>query len=72
MLDRIVRFSLNNRGAVLFFTLVTIVAGIASFRSLTIEAFPDPTDTQVSVITLFEGQPAEEVERQIEIGRAHV
>jgi cobalt-zinc-cadmium resistance protein CzcA len=65
MFERIVRFSLANRGAVLFFTLVVVVAGIYSFRGLTIEAFPDPTDTQVNVITLYPGQPTEEVERQI-------
>src|SRR5260221_10368812 len=65
MLDRLVAFSLRNRAAVLFFTAVVAVWGWFSFRGLTIEAFPDPTDTQVNVITLFPGQPAEEVERQI-------
>jgi len=65
MFERIVRFSLANRGAVLFFTVVVVVAGLHAFRSLTIEAFPDPTDTQVTVITLYPGQPTEEVERQI-------
>ena len=65
MFERVVAFSLRSRGAVLFFTLVVVVAGISAFRGLTIEAFPDPTDTQVSVITLFNGQPSEEVERQI-------
>lgn len=65
MFERIVAFSLRNRGAVIFFTLVVVVAGVAAFRALTIEAFPDPTDTQVSVISLFPGQPSEEVERQI-------
>src|SRR5207244_468469 len=34
---------------------------------LTIEAFPDPTDTQVNIITLYPGQPAEELERQVSI-----
>jgi cobalt-zinc-cadmium resistance protein CzcA len=63
--DRIVELSLRNRTAVVFFSLVVVVAGSAAFRSLTIEAFPDPTDTQVNVITLFSGQPTEEVERQI-------
>src|SRR6478672_6795386 len=65
MFERIVRFSLANRGAVLFFTIVVVVAGVHAFRALTIEAFPDPTDTQVTVITLYPGQPTEEVERQI-------
>jgi cobalt-zinc-cadmium resistance protein CzcA len=63
--ERIVDLSLKNRTAVLFFTIVVAIAGFASFRGLTIEAFPDPTDTQVNVITLFPGQPTEEVERQI-------
>ena len=65
MFDRIVQFSLRNRAAVVFFSVVVCVAGIYSFQALTIEAFPDPTDTQVNVITLFSGQPTEEVERQI-------
>lgn len=65
MFEHIVNFSLRNRTAVLFFTAVVIVGGVFAFRGLTIEAFPDPTDTQVNVITLFPGQPSEEVERQI-------
>jgi cobalt-zinc-cadmium resistance protein CzcA len=65
MFERLVAFSLHNRAAVVLFALVTLVLGGWSFRQLTIEAFPDPTDTQVNVITLFEGQPTEEVERQI-------
>src|SRR5262245_9158055 len=65
MLDRLVSFSLRNRAAVVAFTLIVAVWGWVSFRTLTIEAFPDPTDTQVNVITVFPGQPAEEVERQI-------
>ena len=43
MFDRIVDFSLRNKGAVLFLTLVVAVTGYAAFRDLTIEAFPDPT-----------------------------
>jgi cobalt-zinc-cadmium resistance protein CzcA len=65
MIERIVQFSLRNRTAVLFFSLVVAMGGVSAFRGLTIEAFPDPTDTQVNVITLFPGQPTEEVERQI-------
>ncbi len=65
MFEHIVQFSLRNRAAVLFFTAVVVVGGLFAFRGLTIEAFPDPTDTQVNVITIFPGQPSEEVERQI-------
>jgi len=65
MFERIVTFALHNRGSVLFFTAVAAVWGYLAFSGLTVEAFPDPTDTQVNVITLFSGQPTEEVERQI-------
>src|SRR6478609_1288689 len=65
MFDHIVAFSLRNRAAVVFFTLLVVAWGYVSFRNLTIEAFPDPTDTQVNVITLYPGQPSEEVERQL-------
>jgi cobalt-zinc-cadmium resistance protein CzcA len=65
MLDRILALSLRNRAAVLLFAAIVSVAGIVAFRGLTVEAFPDPTDTQVNVITLVPGQPAEEMERQV-------
>ena len=42
MFERLVRFSLANRGAVLFFTLVVVVAGVYAFRELTIEANSRP------------------------------
>jgi len=38
-----------------------------AFRSLPIEAFPDVTDVQVTVITLFPGHAPEEVEKQITV-----
>lgn len=65
MFEQLLAFSLKNRMAVIFFALVVAALGAWSFRELTIEAFPDPTDTQVNVITIFDGQPTEEVERQI-------
>ncbi len=65
MLDGLLSLALRNRAAVILFTLVTVAAGLWAFRGLTVEAFPDPTDTQVNVITLMDGQPAEEIERQV-------
>jgi len=38
-----------------------------AFRSLPIEAFPDVTDVQAAVITLFPGHAPEEVEKQVTI-----
>ena len=67
MIETILRYSLRNR-IVPFVLAATIAGGGAyAFKNLTVEAFPDPTDTQVQVITLFPGQPTEEVERRVSI-----
>src|SRR5512139_2518959 len=67
MLEKLLRFSLANRLAEFLFALLLGVWGLYAYRNLTIEAFPDPTDTQVQVITLFPGQPTEEVERRVSL-----
>ncbi len=67
MIEALLRSSLQNRLAVLVFAALLAAAGWHAFRGLTVEAFPDPTDTQVQVITLFPGQPTEEVERRISL-----
>jgi cobalt-zinc-cadmium resistance protein CzcA len=41
------------------------MSGVIAFKNLTVEAFPDVTDTQVTVIALFPGRAAEEVEKQV-------
>ena len=65
MIKRIVSFALHQPLFVLIATLLFVGGGIAAFKRLPVEAFPDVTDTQVTVITLFPGQAAEEVERQV-------
>jgi len=54
----------------LFLALVVALfvgGGIIAFRSLPVEAFPDVSDVQVVVITLFPGHAPEEVEKQVTI-----
>lgn len=65
MIRRIVSFSLHQPLVVVLAVLVFIGGGLIAFRNLPVEAFPDVTDTQVTVITLFPGRAAEEVERQV-------
>lgn len=67
MIEAFVAAALKNRAAVIAMALLTAVLGYFAFREVSIEAFPDPTDTQVNVISLMPGQPAEEMERQISI-----
>jgi len=67
MLERLLDYSLSHRIATFVLTVVLLAAGLFAFKNLTIEAFPDPTDTQVQIITLFSGQPTEEVERRVSL-----
>ena len=56
-------FSLKNKFAVFFFTIVIIISGITSFLNTPIDAFPDVTNTQVTIITQWSGRSAEEIEK---------
>jgi cobalt-zinc-cadmium resistance protein CzcA len=67
MIDRLLKGSLTTRLLVFIMAVFLAAGGWYSYKNLTIEAFPDPTDTQVQVITLYPGQPTEEVERRISI-----
>jgi len=67
MIERVVRFALANPLFVVLGTALFVGGGVAAFKQLPVEAFPDVTDTQVNVITLFPGRAAEEVERQVTI-----
>jgi len=67
MLEKLLQFSLANRLAAFVFAALLAAFGYYSFSNLTIEAFPDPTDTQVQVISIFPGQPTEEVERRVSL-----
>src|SRR5450759_3659393 len=63
MIKKIVEFALNKPLFVILATVLFIGGGVIAFKQLPVEAFPDVTDTQVTVITLFPGRAAEEVER---------
>ena len=67
MLNRIIRFSLDQKLFVSLGLLILILSGTFAFKSLPVEAFPDVSDIQVNVITLYNGRAAEEVEKQVTI-----
>ncbi|MBX3025060.1 efflux RND transporter permease subunit [bacterium] len=58
---------LRHRPIVLALLAAFVVAGIAAFRDLPVEAYPDVTNIQAQVITLWPGHAAEEVERFITV-----
>ncbi len=65
MIRNLLGFALNQRYATLASVFVVIALGIWSWINLEKEAYPDVGDTQVTVITLFPGRAAEEVEQQV-------
>src|SRR5690349_18965371 len=67
MIEGMIKSSLHTRLLVFILAIFVAAAGWYSYSNLTIEAFPDPTDTQVQVITTYPGQPSEEVERRVSI-----
>src|ERR1041385_5068059 len=67
MIKALVSFAVRQPLFVFLLTGLFLLGGIIAFRSLPIEAFPDVSDVQVTVITLYPGRAAEEVEKQVTI-----
>ena len=67
MIKRVTHFALHQPLYILLGLVLFIGLGVAAFKSLPIEAFPDVTDTQVTIITLYPGRAPEEVEKQVTI-----
>lgn len=59
----VISFSLQNKPFTFFWVGLLAVAGYISFLNIPIEAFPDVTNTQIIVVTEWNGRSAEEVER---------
>ncbi|MBI2747000.1 MAG: efflux RND transporter permease subunit [Burkholderiales bacterium] len=62
---RLIQYAVHQPLFIVLGTLLFVMAGVIAFKNLSVEAFPDVTDTQVTVISLFPGRAAEEVEKQV-------
>lgn len=67
VIKKIIAFSLKNKLFIGFATIVLIVWGVIAFRNIPIEAFPDVTNTQITIITQWPGRSAEEVEKFVTV-----
>ncbi|MEO6718861.1 MAG: CusA/CzcA family heavy metal efflux RND transporter [Ferruginibacter sp.] len=59
----IIAFSLKNKAFTFFCVGVLAISGFVAFRNMPIEAFPDVTNTQIIIVTEWNGRSAEEIER---------
>src|ERR1700753_3594340 len=59
----VLSFALRNRFFVFFVTALLAVGGYISFKNISIDAFPDVTNTSVTIISQWPGRSAEEVEK---------
>jgi cobalt-zinc-cadmium resistance protein CzcA len=67
LIKRIIAFALYQPLFVVLGVALFVGAGVWAFVNLPVEAFPDVTDTQVTVISLYAGRAAEEVEKQVTV-----
>src|SRR5262244_2615782 len=67
MIAQLLRIALRQRFLFVLLGAALIAAGVWSFTQLSIEAYPDISDTQVVVITLYPGHAAEEIEQQVTV-----
>ncbi|MDR2917254.1 MAG: CusA/CzcA family heavy metal efflux RND transporter [Tannerella sp.] len=65
MLNKIIKFSLNNKLFILLGAILLIVGGIYTSQKMDIDVFPDLTAPTVVVMTDAHGMAAEEVERLV-------
>lgn len=65
MIERVIRAALEQRILVLYAVIGLIAGGVAAFRHLPIDAFPDVTPVQVQVITRAPSLAPPEIERLV-------
>ena len=67
MIAKLLRLALNQRFLSVLLGVCLVGLGIWAFTQLSIEAYPDISDTQVVVITVYPGHAAEEIEQQVSV-----
>src|ERR1043165_6871064 len=67
MLRHLIAFCLSRRPLALVAFAAFLGIGYASFRTLNVEAYPDPAPPIIEIIAQYPGQSPEEVERYVTI-----
>jgi cobalt-zinc-cadmium resistance protein CzcA len=66
-IDKLINSALKGRYLTLVVTVLVVIAGIVAINMLPLEAYPELTNPQVRVITLYPGKGAEEMERIVTV-----
>lgn len=66
-IDKLINSALKGRYLTLVATALVVLAGLVAVKLLPLEAYPELTNPQVRVITLYPGKGAEEIERIVTI-----
>jgi len=67
MIKKLISFAIYQPLFLGMLLVLFVGGGVMAYRTLPIEAFPDVTDIQVTVVTLYPGHAAEEVEKQVTV-----
>jgi cobalt-zinc-cadmium resistance protein CzcA len=65
MLEKLIAYTLRQKGMVIFLAFMIIALGLYSYAKLPIDAFPDVTNIQVEVVSHADGLSAIEIERNV-------
>ncbi len=65
MLEKLIEYTLKQKGMVIFLSLLIVTAGLYSYLKLPIDAFPDVTNIQVEIVSHADGLSAAEIERNV-------
>ncbi|MDD2191018.1 MAG: CusA/CzcA family heavy metal efflux RND transporter [Bacteroidales bacterium] len=66
-IDNIISFSLKYKFFIFFCTILIVLFGVYAVKHTPIDAFPDITNTKVTIITQWQGRSTEEIEKFITI-----
>src|SRR5277367_1264298 len=67
MIRRLMNVALNQRIVVIGAALVLLVVGVFAFTQLDVEAYPDPVQPMIEILTLPNGLSAEEGEKLVTV-----
>lgn len=65
MFDKFIRFVLHQRMLIVLGTIVLTILGVLAWKKLPIDAFPDVTNVQVTILTKAPGLAAVDVEERV-------